>query len=99
MSRRDDQRLADILAAAAAIADHMTRGAGMRNHPPEFRKRAIELARAGTIAVLAKGLRISESCLQHWIKRSSPSCARTNGTSNWKMRSSPHTAISPVDPG
>ncbi len=26
MSRRDDQRLADILAAAAAIADHLTRG-------------------------------------------------------------------------
>ncbi len=26
MSRRDDQRLADILASAAAIADHMSRG-------------------------------------------------------------------------
>ena len=26
MSRRDDQRLTDILAAAAAIADHITRG-------------------------------------------------------------------------
>lgn len=26
MSRRDDQRLADILAAGAAIADHITRG-------------------------------------------------------------------------
>ena len=26
MSRRDNQRLADILAAAAAIADHLTRG-------------------------------------------------------------------------
>ena len=26
MSRRDDQRLADILAAAAAITDHLTRG-------------------------------------------------------------------------
>jgi transposase len=38
-------------------------------HPPEFRKRAIELARAGhtTIAALAKDLRISESCLRHWI--------------------------------
>lgn len=26
MSRRDDQRLGDVLAAAAAIANHMTRG-------------------------------------------------------------------------
>jgi transposase len=38
-------------------------------HPPEFRKRAVELARAGhtPIAALAKDLRISESCLRKWI--------------------------------
>jgi transposase len=38
-------------------------------HPPEFRRRVIELARVGhtPIAALAKDLRISESCLWHWI--------------------------------
>lgn len=38
-------------------------------HPPEFRQRAVELARAGhtTIAKLAKDLRISESCLRNWM--------------------------------
>jgi transposase len=38
-------------------------------HPPEFRRRAIELARLGEqpIAVVAKQLSISESCLRNWI--------------------------------
>jgi len=38
-------------------------------HPPEFRRRAVELARAGhtPIAKLAKDLRISESCLRNWM--------------------------------
>jgi transposase-like protein len=38
-------------------------------HPPEFRQRAIELAREGTkpVARLAKDLGISESCLRNWI--------------------------------
>jgi transposase len=38
-------------------------------HPPEFRRRAVELARRGDapIAVLAKRLTISESCLRNWI--------------------------------
>lgn len=38
-------------------------------HPPEFRQRAMELARAGhtPIAKLAKDLRISESCLRNWM--------------------------------
>jgi transposase len=37
-------------------------------HPPEFRQRAVELAqRAKPIAVLAKELRISESCLRNWM--------------------------------
>jgi len=37
-------------------------------HPAEFRRRAIELARARSkpIAELAKDLRISESCLRNW---------------------------------
>ena len=38
-------------------------------HPAEFRRRAIELARARTkpIAEVAKDLRISESCLRNWV--------------------------------
>src|SRR3954454_19393743 len=38
-------------------------------HPAEFRQRAVELARTGDkpVAVLAKGLRISESCLRNWM--------------------------------
>lgn len=38
-------------------------------HPPEFRRRAVELARQGekSVAVLAKDLGISESCLRNWM--------------------------------
>jgi transposase-like protein len=38
-------------------------------HPPEFRRRAVELARLGEqpIAALAKQLSISESCLRNWM--------------------------------
>jgi transposase len=38
-------------------------------HPAEFRRRAVELARAGSkpIAELAKELGISESCLRNWL--------------------------------
>jgi transposase len=38
-------------------------------HPAEFRRRAIELARMGErpIAVVAKQLSISESCLRNWV--------------------------------
>ena len=38
-------------------------------HPPEFRRRAIELARVGEqpIAAVAKQLSISESCLRNWV--------------------------------
>ncbi|MGH3571385.1 MAG: transposase [Pseudonocardiaceae bacterium] len=38
-------------------------------HPPEFRRRAVELARLGEqpIATLAKQLSISESCLRNWL--------------------------------
>ena len=40
-----------------------------RPHPPEFRSRAVELARerAKPIAVLAADLGISESCLRNWM--------------------------------
>jgi transposase len=38
-------------------------------HPPEFRHRAVELARQGTapVARIAKDLGISESCLRNWM--------------------------------
>ena len=38
-------------------------------HPPEFRRRAVELARLGEqpISALAKQLSISESCLRNWM--------------------------------
>jgi transposase len=38
-------------------------------HPPEFRERAVALARLGDkpIIVLAKELGISRSCLQNWL--------------------------------
>jgi transposase len=38
-------------------------------HPPEFRRRAVELARRGEqpIAAIAKDLQISESCLRNWM--------------------------------
>ncbi|MER5671071.1 helix-turn-helix domain-containing protein [Pseudonocardia alni] len=37
--------------------------------PPEFRRRAVELARQGEqpVAVIAKDLGISESCLRGWM--------------------------------
>ena len=38
-------------------------------HSPEFRRRAVELARRGDrpVAVLAQRLQISESCLRRWL--------------------------------
>ena len=46
-------------------------------HPPEFRRRAVELAREKTkpVAELAKDLRISESCLRNWMAQAEPSMA------------------------
>ena len=38
-------------------------------HPPEFRRRAVDLARMGEqpVAAIAKDLGISESCLRNWM--------------------------------
>ena len=38
-------------------------------HPPEFRQRAIDLARSKVkpVAEIAKDLSISESCLRNWL--------------------------------
>jgi len=43
-------------------------------HPPEFRRRALELARQGErpIGAVAKQLRISESCLRNWLGQAEP---------------------------
>nr|WP_280312851.1 transposase [Nocardia abscessus] len=40
-------------------------------HPPEFRQRAIELARGNdkSIGQVAKGLGISESWVRNWLRR------------------------------
>lgn len=40
-------------------------------HPPEFRRRAVELARQGDkpLIQLAKDLGISRSCLQNWMSQ------------------------------
>lgn len=40
-------------------------------HPPEFRRRAIELARLREkpVAEIAKDLGISESCLRNWMSQ------------------------------
>jgi len=40
-------------------------------HPPEFRRRAVELAKTGdkSISVLAKSLGISQSCLSNWVRQ------------------------------
>jgi transposase len=40
-------------------------------HPPEFRQRAIELARQKDrpIAEVAKALGISQSCLRNWLRQ------------------------------
>jgi transposase len=38
-------------------------------HPPEFRQRAVQLAREGSapVAKIAKDLGISDSCLRNWL--------------------------------
>jgi transposase len=55
-----------------------------RPHPPEFRRRAVELARerAKPIAELAKDLGISESCLRGWVARADVDAGRREGMSS-----------------
>ena len=51
-------------------------------HPPEFRQRAIDLARSGIkpIAALAKELSISESCLRNWLAQADADEGRANSS-------------------
>jgi transposase-like protein len=55
-----------------------------RAHPPEFRRRAVELARerAKPISQLAKDLGISDSCLRGWIARADVDEGRREGTTS-----------------
>lgn len=51
-----------------------------RPHPPEFRQRAVELARLGEkpVSEIAADLGISDSCLRNWIKRADLDEGRRN---------------------
>ena len=50
-------------------------------HPPEFRRRAIELARerAKPIAQIAADIGISESCLRTWLRQADVDEGRREG--------------------
>jgi transposase len=51
-------------------------------HPPEFRRRAVELARQGDkpLIQLAKDLGISRSCLQNWMTQADADAGEKSGT-------------------
>ena len=55
-----------------------------RPHPPEFRQRAVELARLREkpVAQIAEDLGISDSCLRGWIKQADIDDGRRQGTSS-----------------
>lgn len=56
-------------------------------HPPEFRRRAVELAsqrdengdRVTSIAQIAKDLGIADSCLRNWIRQDEVETGRREG--------------------
>jgi transposase len=52
-----------------------------RPHPPEFRQRAVELARMRDkpVAQIAEDLGISESCLRNWMARADIDEGRREG--------------------
>ncbi len=52
-----------------------------RPHPPEFRQRAVELARLREqpVAKIADDLGISESCLRNWVARADVDDGRRPG--------------------
>ena len=54
-----------------------------RPHPPEFRRRAVELAkeRAKPVAEIAKDLGISDSCLRNWMAVDDVTAGRREGVS------------------
>ena len=50
-------------------------------HPPEFRRRALDLVRLGEkpVAAIAKDLGISESCLRRWMDQDAVDAGRREG--------------------
>jgi len=50
-------------------------------HPPEFRRRALDLVRLGEkpVAAIAKDLGISESCLRNWMAADDVEAGRKEG--------------------
>src|SRR5690606_22155849 len=58
-------------------------------HPPEFRRRALDLvARGSPVAQTARDLGSSESCLRNWINRDANDSGRKPG-----VRSAAHKAL------
>jgi transposase len=57
-------------------------------HPPEFRQRAVELARerAKPISQLAKDLGISESCLRNWVAQADVDGGKRDGLTTEERR-------------
>lgn len=55
-----------------------------RPHPPEFRQRAVELARLGEKpnAQIAADLGISDSCLRNWLRQADVDEGRRDGVSS-----------------
>jgi transposase-like protein len=51
-------------------------------HPPEFRQRAVDLARSRVkpIAAIANELSISESCLRNWLAQDDADEGRSNSS-------------------
>lgn len=58
-------------------------------HPPEFRQRAVELARQGDkpVAKLARDLGISESCLRNWMAQADADDAGAGGGDSGRLTS------------
>ena len=55
-----------------------------RPHPPEYRQRAVELARLGDkpVSEIAADLGISDSCLRGWLKQADIDEGRRGGVSS-----------------
>jgi transposase len=53
-------------------------------HPPEFRRRAVELARLREkpVAKIAEDLGISDSCLRNWMRQADVDDGRRDGVSS-----------------
>ncbi|GIG26443.1 transposase [Cellulomonas denverensis] len=56
--------------------------------PPEFRRRAVDLARSGRqpVAKVASDLGISESCLRRWMAQDDVDAGRREGVSSDERR-------------